>query len=259
MQFFPATELQRNSAEIQKAALMGLVFLSVSRQAPVRDDVAGRIRSASRQERYAPSRRLSGSDRDLPHPREGWRKGRAAPARAPAASAVDKLVLATVNAPYKRSIDAAALAELPRQTRSRSAMAGPRRDVLYRRRAGTGVQICRPARYLEVSARQSLSCNEKRTGEQNPVLETDLVAVAHSSGSNHRRPRGNSRPVAVVLRDGASRLLRMTGNKTRALKQRAAHVICAAIARLPSSSHPRYVRRYRLKRGAAMEIHHRGV
>src|SRR5580698_6492112 len=101
MQSFAASDLQRNSAEIQKAALMGLVFLTYHdkpRYVMMSLDAFVQLQGKN------VTRHLAAYPAPIATYLRGQAKGRAAPGRAPEASVVDKLVLATVNAPYKRSI-----------------------------------------------------------------------------------------------------------------------------------------------------------
>jgi hypothetical protein len=189
MQFFPASELQRNPAEIQKAALMGPVFLTYHdkpRYVMMSLDEFVRIQGTDITAHLAAYPAIVASRiRELT-------KAPAAPLLGPAASAVDKLVLATVNAPYKKSIDAATL---------QNCLA--KRDLdPWLVHVVTFFTDVAPELVFKFADQHGISRSalakayfamKKRTGEQNPVLETDLVAVAHSSGSNHRRPRSSSR------------------------------------------------------------------
>ncbi len=191
MPSFPASELQRNSAEIQKAALMGPVFLTYHdkpRYVMMSLDEFVRLQgkeATARLATYPPA--VAARVREL-----AKTSGVAGPAPGPDASAVDKLVLATVNAPYKRSIDAAAL-----------------RDCLATRKLDpwlvhvvTFFTDVAPELVFEFAGRHGISRSrlakaylamKKKTGERNPKLETDLVAMAPSSRSNRRRTRASTR------------------------------------------------------------------
>ncbi len=189
MPSFAASELQRNPAEIQKAALMGPVFLTyhdkpryvmMSLDAFVRiqgNDIAANLAA------YPPA--VAAHIRELV-------KRPAHSGLGPEASAVDKLVLATVNAPYKRSIDAATL-----------------RDCLAKRdldpwlvHVATFFTDVAPELVFKFADRHGISTStlakayramKRRTGERNPDLEADLVSMAPPSRSNDRRPRPSSR------------------------------------------------------------------
>lgn len=191
MPSFPASELQRNSAEIQKAALMGPVFLTYHdkpRYVMMSLDEFVRLQSkeaTARLATYPPA--VAARVREL-----AKTSGVAGPGLRPDVSAVDKLVLATVNAPYKRSIDAATL-----------------RDCLARRdldpwlvHVATFFTDVAPELVFEFADRHGISRSrlakayravKRKTGERNPKLEADLVALAPSSRSNRRRPRASSR------------------------------------------------------------------
>jgi hypothetical protein len=189
MQFFPASELQRNPAEIQKAALMGPVFLTYHdkpRYVMMSLDEFVRIQGKDITSHLAAYPAIVASRiRELT-------KEPAAPVLGPEASAVDKLVLATINAPYKRSIDAVTL---------RNCLAKLELDQWLVHVATFFTDVA-PELVFKFADQHGISRSalakaylavKKRTGERNPVLETDLVAVAHSSRSNHRRPRSASR------------------------------------------------------------------
>jgi hypothetical protein len=98
-------------------------------------------------------------------------------ARRPTAATVDKLVLATVNAPYKRIIDAKTLAGC-------LAEAEPGGWSVHLATLFTDV---RPDLVLAFAAAHGLSKSQlaqayfaikNRTGEQNPDLEAELVSLA---------------------------------------------------------------------------------
>ena len=191
MPSFAASELQRNSAEIQKAALMGPVFLTyhdkpryvmMSLEEFVRirgkditdhltaypDIVAARVHELTR----APSG--------------------IGPGLRPDASAVDKIVLATVNAPYKRSIDAAtlqhSLAKLDLDhwlVHVATFFTDVTPELVFEFADQHGI-----SRLALAKAYQAM---KRRTGERNPNLETDLVPVAPSARSNRQRSRSSSR------------------------------------------------------------------
>ena len=123
------------------------------------------------------------------------RKLTEAPAAAdnePDASAVDKLVLATVNAPYKRSIDAKTLGNClarldldPWLVHVATFFTDVAPDLVFKFANQHGISRSTLAKaYLAM---------KKKTGERNPNLETDLVPMASSPRSNHRRPRSSSR------------------------------------------------------------------
>ncbi len=187
MQSFAASELQRNPAEIQKAALMGPVFLTYHdkpRYVMMSLDEFVRIQGKD----------ITGHLAAYPaavaaHIRE-LTKAPAGPRLTP--DAVDKLVLATVNAPYKRSIDAATL---------QNCLAGLDLDRWLVHIATFFTDVA-PGLVFKFADQHGISRSKlakaylamrKRTGEQNPDLETDLVPVAPSPRSNHRRPRPSSR------------------------------------------------------------------
>jgi PHD/YefM family antitoxin component YafN of YafNO toxin-antitoxin module len=187
MQSFAASELQRNSAEIQKAALMGPVFLTYHdkpRYVMMSLDEFVRIQGkeitahlstypqsiASRVHELAKANAES-DDRFL---------------------AVDKLVLATVNAPYRRSIDAATLqACLAKLDLDRwlvhiaTFFTDVAPELVFKFADQHGISRSKLAKaYLAV---------KKRTGERNPNLETDLGPMATSSWPNYRRPSSSSK------------------------------------------------------------------
>lgn len=189
MQSFAASELQRNSAEIQKAALMGPVFLTYHdkpRYVMMSLDEFVRIQS----------KEVTGHLATYPAPvaariRE-LTKVPAAADRGPGALATDKLVLATVNAPYKRSIDAATL-------RNCLAKLDLDRWLVH---VATFFTDVAPELVFKFADQHGISRStlakaylamKKKTGERNPDLETDLAAMASSPRSNPRRPRSSSR------------------------------------------------------------------
>jgi antitoxin Phd_YefM of type II toxin-antitoxin system len=189
---FAASDLQRNPAEIQKAALMGPVFLTyhdkpryvmmsldefvrlqgkdaTARLAAYPNAVAARVREIAR----APFR----SD---------------AAALEPDAIAVDKLVLATVNAPYKRAIDAAALqASLAKLNLDRwlvhiaTFFTDVAPELVFKFADQHGISRSRLA--------EAYRAVKRRTGERNPNLEADLVPMAPPARSDDRRPRLSSK------------------------------------------------------------------
>jgi hypothetical protein len=189
MPSFAASELQRNPAEIQKAALMGPVFLTYHdkpRYVMMSLDEFVRIQGKD----------ITGHLAAYPaavaaHIR-ALTKAPVGPDCGPNTLAVDKLVLATVNAPYKRSIDAATLQNClaridldPWLVHIATFFTDVAPELVFKFADRHGIPRSTLAKaYLAM---------KKRTGERNPVLETDLVAVAHSSRSNHRRPRSSSR------------------------------------------------------------------
>ena len=117
---------------------------------------------------------------------------RPGPGLAPNALAVDELVLATVNAPYKRRIDAATL---------RNCLA--RRDLdRWLVHVATFFTDVAPDLVFEFADRHGISrstlakaywATKRKTGERNPGLEADLVTMASSARSNDRRPRASAR------------------------------------------------------------------
>jgi hypothetical protein len=189
MQSFPASDLQRNSAEIQKAALMGPVFLTYHdkpRYVMMSLDEFARIQGKDITDRLGiyPAT-VAARIRELT-------KTPAEPDRGPEASAVDKLVLATVNAPYKRSIDAAtlrnSLARLdldPWLVHVVTFFTDVAPELVFKFAGQHGISRAKLA--------QAYRAVKKKTGEQNPDLETRLVAMASSARPNHRRPRSSSR------------------------------------------------------------------
>jgi hypothetical protein len=189
MQSFPATELQRNSAEIQKAALMGPVILTYHdkpRYVMMSVDEFVRLRgkeAAARLAAYpAKPTALTREPTKAPVP----------PGLGRDASDVDKLVLATVNAPYKRSISAAAL---------RNSLA--RRDLdRWLVHVATFFTDVAPELVFEFADRHGIPRStlakaylavKNRTGERNPDLETNLVPMASSARPDRQRPRLASR------------------------------------------------------------------
>ena len=191
MHSFPASELQRNSAEIQKAALMGPVFLTYHdkpRYVMMSLDEFVRLQgkeATARLAAYPPA--VAARVREM-----AKAPGRTRPGLTPDTSAVDKLVLATVNAPYKRSIDAAAL---------RDGLAMRKLDP-WLVHVATFFTDVTPGLVFEFADRHGISRSrlaeaylamKRKTGERNPELEADLVPMAPSSRSNRRRPRASSR------------------------------------------------------------------
>lgn len=160
MSSFAASDLQRNPAEIQKAALMGPVFLTYHdkpRYVMMSLDEFVRIQ----------------------------RKDDTAP---PSPVAVDKLVLATVNAPYKRAIDAPTLQksltelDLDRWLVHIAAFftdVAP--ELVFKFADQRGISRSKLAKAYRAVKR--------RTGERNPDLEADLVPMAPPARPHDRRPR----------------------------------------------------------------------
>jgi hypothetical protein len=191
MYSFAASELQRNSAEIQKAALMGPVFLTYHdkpRYVMMSLDEFVRIqRTEITKHLAAYPEAVAVRVREL-----AGVSARFALGPKPSVLVVDKLVLATVNAPYKRSIDAATL-----------------RDCLTKLdfdrwlvHVATFFTDVAPKLVFEFANRHGISRSKlaeayramtTKTGERNPELEADLVSMAPSSRSNDRRPRSTSR------------------------------------------------------------------
>jgi hypothetical protein len=197
MHSFPASELQRNSAEIQKAALMGPVFLTYHdkpRYVMMSLDEFVRIQGQEAKAHLATyPQAVADRIRELTETSIS-----AASGFEPDTLAVDKLVLATVNAPYKRNIDAATLqACLARLNLDRWLV-----------HIATFFTDVAPELVLKFADQHGISRSKlakaylamkKRTGEQNPDLEADLVPVAPSSRPNDRRPgsaskKGKSHP-----------------------------------------------------------------
>ena len=163
---FAASDLQRNSAEIQKAALMGPVFLTYHDKP--------RYVMMSLDEFV----RLQGKEATAP--------------LEPNAIAVDKLVLATVNAPYKRAIDAAALqASLAKLNLDRwlvhiaTFFTDVAPELVFKFADQHGISRSRLA--------EAYRAVKRRTGERNPNLEADLVPMAPPARSDDRRPRLSSK------------------------------------------------------------------
>lgn len=155
---FAASDLQRNPAEIQKAALMGPVFLTYHdkpRYVMMSLDEFVRIQGE------------------------------------PNAIAVDKLVLATVNAPYKRAIDATTLqASLVKLDLDRwlvhvaTFFTDVAPELVFKFADQHGISRSKLAEaYLAVKS---------RTGERNPNLEARLVSMAPPARPHDRRPRSSS-------------------------------------------------------------------
>jgi len=191
MHSFAASELQRNPAEIQKAALMGPVFLTYHdkpRYVMMSLDEFVRIQGKDVTAHLAAyPRAVAARIRELAKASAG-----VAPGPGPDAAAVDKLVLATVNAPYRRSIDAATL---------RACLA--KRDLdQWLVHVATFFTDVAPELVFEFADRHGISRSQlaktylamkSRTGERNPDLEADLVPMASSSRSHARRSRAASR------------------------------------------------------------------
>ena len=191
MPSFPASDLQRNSAEIQKAALIGPIFLTYHdkpRYVMMSLDEFVRIQGneiAANLAAYPPpvAARIRGLAKASVDAETGY---------GPGALAVDKLVLATVNAPYKRSIGATALRDcLAKLDFDRWLVhvatfftdVAPELVFKFADRHGISRSTLAKA-YLEM---------KKKTGAQNPNLEAYLVRMAPSSRSNDRRPRPSAR------------------------------------------------------------------
>jgi len=191
MYSFAASELQRNSAEIQKAALMGPVFLTYHekpRYVMMSLDEFVRIQGKEITAHLAAyPRAVAARVRELANASLGVEPG-----LGPDALAVDKLVLATVNAPYRRSIDAATLRECLAKlnldqwlVHVATFFTDVAPQLVFKFADRHGISRSKLARaYLET---------KKRTGERNPDLETYLVPMASSSRANDRRPRSSSR------------------------------------------------------------------
>jgi hypothetical protein len=96
---------------------------------------------------------------------------------ATAAKAVDTLVLATVNAPYKRTIDAETLAQCLAQAEAgdwpvhvATFFTDVRAKLLFAFATAHGLSKSKLA--------EAYFASKKRTGEQNPDLEAELVTLA---------------------------------------------------------------------------------
>jgi len=191
MHSFAASELQRNSAEIQKAALMGPVFLTYHdkpRYVMMSLDEFVRIQGKDVTAQLAAyPQAVAARVRELAKASAG-----AEPALGPDTFAVDKLVLATVNAPYRRSIDAATLRAClatldldPWLVHVATFFTDVAPELVFKFADQHGIARSQLAKaYLAM---------KRRTGERNPDLEADLVPVASSSRANTRRPRSPSR------------------------------------------------------------------
>jgi PHD/YefM family antitoxin component YafN of YafNO toxin-antitoxin module len=189
MRSFAASELQRNSAALQEAALMEPVFLTYHdkpRYVMMSLDAFVRMQGkeiTAHLAAYPPA--VATRIRELAKASLGVGPG-------PDASAVDKLVLATVNAPYKRSIDAATL---------RDCLAKADLDP-WLVHVATFFTDVTPQLVLKFADQHGISRSKlakaylamkQRTGERKPDLEVRLVPMAPSSQSNRRRPRSSSR------------------------------------------------------------------
>lgn len=163
---FAASDLQRNPAEIQKAALMGPVFLTYHdkpRYVMMSLDEFVRLQSKDATAHLEPS-----------------------------AIAVDRLVLATVNAPYKRAIDATTLqASLTKLDLDQwlvhvaTFFTDVAPELVFKFADQHGISRSKLAKaYLAV---------KRRTGERNPNLEADLVPMAPPARPHDRRPRSSSK------------------------------------------------------------------
>ncbi|MEJ2624879.1 MAG: hypothetical protein P8Z80_10150 [Pseudolabrys sp.] len=194
MRAFAASELQRNSAALQEAALMEPVFLTyhdkpryvmMSLDAFVRmqgKDITAHLAA------YPPA--VAARIRELAEASVGVESG-----PGPDTSAVDnldKLVLATVNAPYKRNIDAATL---------RNCLAKADLDPWLVHVATFFTDVA-PQLVLKFADLHGISKSKlakaylamtRKTRERKPDLEASLVPMAPSSQSNGRRPRASSR------------------------------------------------------------------
>jgi len=170
MHSFAASELQRNSAQVQKAALMGPVFLTYH------DKTRYVMMSL---EEYIRIQRNTVAVHVPETPNID-------------ASAVDKLVLATINAPYKRSIDAMTLSAcLVKPDIDQwlvhivTFFTDVAPDLVFKFADQHGISKSKLAKaYLAI---------KKKTGEQNLVLEANLVPMASSSRSNYRRSGSSSK------------------------------------------------------------------
>ncbi len=191
MHSFPASELQRNSAEIQKAALMGPVFLTYHdkpRYVMMSLDEFVRIQGREARAHLATyPQAVAARVRELTEASAGAVSG-----LEPNTLAIDKLVLATINAPYKRNIDAATL---------QACLAGLKLDQWLVHIATFFTDVA-PDLVFKFADQHGISrlklakaylAMKRRTGEQNPKLEADLVPVASSSRSNYRRPGSSSK------------------------------------------------------------------
>jgi PHD/YefM family antitoxin component YafN of YafNO toxin-antitoxin module len=191
MHSFAASEFQRNPAEIQKAALMAPVFLTYHdkpRYVMMSLDEFVRIQGPELTAHLANyPRAVAARIRELASASVD-----AKPKFEPSVSAVDKLVLATVNAPYKRTIDAATL---------KACLANLNLDQWLVHVATFFTDVA-PELVFKFADQHGISRSKlasaylimkKKTGEQNPDLEADLVPMASSSWSNYRRPSSSSK------------------------------------------------------------------
>jgi PHD/YefM family antitoxin component YafN of YafNO toxin-antitoxin module len=185
MHSFAASDLQRNSAEIQKAALMGPVFLTYHdkpRYVMMSLDEFARMQGKDVTARLATyPKAVAARVREIANARSGIET-----VREPSAIAVDKLVLATVNAPYKRAIDAVTLqASLTKLDFDQWPV-----------HIATFFTDVTPELVFKFADRHRISRSKlaeaylairKKTGERNPDLEAELVSMASPSQSNTRR------------------------------------------------------------------------
>ena len=187
MHSFAASELQRNSAEIQKAALTEPVFLTYHdkpRFVMMSLEEFVRIHGWDITKHLAAyPEAVAARVRDLAKTSSGVE---------PDPTAVDKLVLATVNAPYRRSIDAATL----------QACLATRDLEPWLVHVATFFTDVAPELVFQFADRHGISRStlarayltmKDRTGERNPKLEANLVRMAPSAHANRRRPRPSSR------------------------------------------------------------------
>ena len=173
MHSFAASELQRNPAEIQKAALMGPVFLTYHdkpRYVMMSLDEFVRIQGKDVTAHLAAyPQAVAAYVRELAKESAGGESG-----LEPDASAVDKLVLGTVNAPYracltKRDLD-------PWLVHVATFFTDVAPELVFKFADQHGIARSRLAKaYLAM---------KRKTGEQNPDLEASLVPVAPSSRPN---------------------------------------------------------------------------
>lgn len=171
MRTFAAADLQRNPAEIQKAALTGPVLLTYH-------DKPRFVMMSLEHFAHLQGRRALISSTALP-PAVVARIREIKTAQNSKPDSIDKLVLATINAPYKRSIDAATLRECLADAKLdqwsvhlATFFTDVAPDLVFRFADRHGISHADlAAAYLAVKA---------KTGEQNPDLEAELVALAPS-------------------------------------------------------------------------------
>jgi len=190
MHSFAASDLQRNSAEIQKAALMGPVFLTYHdkpRYVMMSLDEFARMQGKDVTALLATyPKAVAAGVREIANAPSGVDT-----ALEPSAIAVDKLVLATVNAPYKRAIDATTLQESLTKldldhwlVHIATFFTDVAPELVFKFADQHGISRAKLAKAYWTMT--------KRTGERKPDLEADLVPMASPSRANDRRPESSS-------------------------------------------------------------------